>query len=139
MQVIIIITFVHQTTRLGIGLIAAEPHGSTAGATKGGTAKGGTSAQARILQDPAYSMQHLVLCAGARIHRMLYVQHVRYMACQGDRAWLRSIWLHCGASQCKAMAAVIAERTMARPQPGIPLWPHAINAAHLEHLIKRMM
>ena len=34
----IMITFVHQTTRSGIGLIAAEPHGSTAGATKGGTA-----------------------------------------------------------------------------------------------------
>ena len=30
----------HQTTRSGIGLIAAEPHGSTAGATKGGTAGG---------------------------------------------------------------------------------------------------
>ena len=28
----------HQTTRSGIGLIAAEAHGSTAGATKGGTA-----------------------------------------------------------------------------------------------------
>ena len=38
--IIIIITFVHQTTRSGIGLIAVEPHGSTAGATKGGTAGG---------------------------------------------------------------------------------------------------
>ena len=37
---LMIITFVHQTTRSGIGLIAAEPHGSTAGATKGGTAGG---------------------------------------------------------------------------------------------------
>ena len=71
----LIITFVHQTTRSGIGLIAAEPHGSTAGATKGGTAGG-------VFRRPPLALFTAIICsvcahtAGRHMYSPLWrIQH----------------------------------------------------------------